>query len=200
MSDVCCGGPNYFGSTVPFNASQVRLYGLPGEAFPFEANEGEKAAARRIDILDTFNSAVRGALVPRPSALVRMVTSRADQFVGVMSIGGGPGPGMTIGIIYGYAYEGHCYDLPKPKIMLIPALPQDVLPGDCAYDRKGRDPNGATAYKVWIVDKLDQCIDIDVSQGQVEELVLEANLPGKRSPTMYAAKAQLAHRNGRLTD
>jgi hypothetical protein len=199
MSNDCRNGPNYAGSTIPFNSSQVRLYGLPGEPFPFDVKSNKKGG-KLIDIIDTFNKAVKGALFPRPSAILRMVTDRTDQFVGVMSIGGDPGKEMTIGIIYGYAYEGHCYDLPKPKIMLIRGFPQDVLPGDCDYDQKGGSPNGGTAYKVWIVDKLDPCIDIDVSQGYVEELVLDANLPGQRSPTMYAAKARLAHRSGRMME
>ena len=33
-----------------------------------------------------------------------------------------------------------------------------------------------------------------------EQIVLEANLPGKRSPKSYSATMQLAHRSGRLTE
>lgn len=102
---------------------------------------------------------------------------------------------ITPGIIYGYAYEGHCYDLPKPKIMLIPSGPRRIPPDDCGYNSK--QPAG---YRLWIVDKLDQCVEIEVNQGFVEQLVLEANLPGRRSPSTYRATMALSHRSGRLTE
>lgn len=102
---------------------------------------------------------------------------------------------LTAGVIYGYAYEGHCYDLPKPKIMLIPANPEMPQCDDCGYDCK-KDCH----YRVWVVDKLDECVEIEVSQGFVEQLVLEANMPGKRSPTTYRATMQMVHRSGRLTE
>lgn len=102
---------------------------------------------------------------------------------------------LSSGIIFGYAYEGHCYDLPKPKIMLIPAFPEEIPDDDSGYYAKRNKD-----YRVWIVDKLDECIEIDVNQGFVEQVVLEANLPGKRSPSMYAAKMTMAHRGGRLTE
>ena len=52
----------------------------------------------------------------------------------------------------------------------------------------------------WLVDKLDQCVEVEVSQGFIDELVLEANMPGKRSPTAYKAIMMLSHRGGKLTD
>jgi hypothetical protein len=116
---------------------------------------------------------------------------------------------VTSGIIVGYSYEGHCYDLPKPKVMLIPAIPQPVPADDCGYDLK----NAPTAYnqgqpkqdwdnkyRVWIVDKLDECVEIEVNQGFVEQIVLEANLPGKRAPNMYAGRMMMGHRGGRLSE
>ncbi len=198
MTQDCCSGPNYSGTAFPYNATQVRLYGIPGETFPFlKATPKNK---KLVNILDALNKALQSIIAPIPSALIRVKTLTPDQFVGILSLSGGSDHGMTAGIIYGYAYEGHCYDLPKPKIMLIPAIPTEIPPGDCGYDQKGTDLDGGSAYKVWIVDKLDQCVDIDVSQGYIEQMVLLANLPGQRSPTMYAAKARLAHRSGRLTD
>ncbi|RWO00809.1 hypothetical protein [Mesorhizobium sp.] len=106
---------------------------------------------------------------------------------------------LSCGIIVGYSYEGHCYDLPKPKIMLLPTVPRPIPIDDCGYldkyDSKARDK-----YVLWIVDKLDECVEFEMNQGFVEQLVLEANLPGKRSPTMYAARQALGHRSGRLTE
>lgn len=101
----------------------------------------------------------------------------------------------SIGIIYGYSYEGHCYDLPKPAIMLLPVLPVAIPDNDCGYDKKKDEK-----YKVWVVDKLDECDHIEFSSGFVEQLILDTNLPGRRSPSTYRATMQLAHRSGRLTD
>ena len=60
----------------------------------------------------------------------------------------------------------------------------------------------ATARDImlWIVDKLDECVEFEVNQGFVEQIVLEANLPGKRSPTMYACRMMMGHRSGKLTE
>ena len=102
---------------------------------------------------------------------------------------------LSPGLIVGYSFEGHCYDLPKPKMMLVPACPRPIPVDDCGYDAKTPEH-----YQLWIVDKLDECVEIDINQGFIEQLVLEANLPGKRSPTMYAGRMQLGHRSGRLTE
>ena len=103
---------------------------------------------------------------------------------------------MSCGIIVGYAYEGHTYDLPKPKIMLLPVAPEFTIPDDDS----GYKLKEAENYAVWIVDKLDECIEFEMNQGFVEQLVLEANLPGKRAPSMYAAKMMMGHRSGRLSE
>lgn len=109
---------------------------------------------------------------------------------------------LSCGIIVGYSYEGHCYDLPKPKIMLIPSAPQPIPVDDCGYDKKvdRSNPGSADNYLLWIVDKLDECVEFEMSQGFVEQIVLDANLPGKRSPTMYASRMMMGHRGGRLGD
>ncbi|RWO31478.1 MAG: hypothetical protein EOS11_14670 [Mesorhizobium sp.] len=104
---------------------------------------------------------------------------------------------ISCGIIVGYAYEGHCYDLPKPKIMLIPAIPELIPVDDCGY-RDKYVPTAREKYMLWIVDKLDECVEFEMNQGFVEQIVLEANLPGKRSPTMYASRMMMGHRGGRL--
>jgi len=103
---------------------------------------------------------------------------------------------ISCGIIVGYAYEGHTYDLPKPKVMILPTLPEPrIPPDDSEFDKKE-----AEGYAVWIVDKLDDCAEFDVSQGFIEQIVLEANLPGKRAPTMYAGRMMLGHRSGKMME
>jgi hypothetical protein len=39
-----------------------------------------------------------------------------------------------------------------------------------------------------------------MNQGFVEQLVLDANLPGKRAPNMYVGRMMLGHRSGKLSD
>ena len=107
------------------------------------------------------------------------------------------GDKLSSGIMFGYAYEGHTYDFPKPKIMLVPSLP---LVGRIPNDDSGYQDKYDEGYRVWLVDKLDQCVEVEVSQGFIDELVLEANMPGKRSPTAYKAIMMLSHRGGKLTD
>jgi len=123
---------------------------------------------------------------------ISTVTTASDTFL----FGVSAKQKTSCGVIVGYAYEGHTYDLPKPKIMLLPTFPEVSIPDDdSGYDLKEDE-----GYAVWLVDKLDQCVEFEMNQGFVEQLVLEANLPGKRSPAMYASKAQMGHRSGKLND
>jgi hypothetical protein len=103
---------------------------------------------------------------------------------------------ITCGIIVGYSYEGHTYDLPKPKIMIIPTLPEARIP----QDDSGFDAKESEGYAVWLVDKLDECVEFELNQGFVEQLILDANLPGKRAPNMYAGRMMMGHRSGRLSE
>ena len=213
-----------------YNATQVRLYGVPGPGFLPPAEKARAHAADSdadkvrvatgyveeddlalaimqgrtstgLDANATISKMRKGfgnALRPVQSSFVfiQSVISRYMIMLGAIDIGGDQSRQLSAGIIFGYSYEGHCYDLPKPKIMLIPAPPLPIIPpDDCGFDLK-KD----AGYKVWIVDKLDQCIELEVNQGFIEQLVLEANLPGKRSPTMYAGRMQLGHRSGRLSE
>ena len=215
-----------------YNATQVRLYGIPGPSSP-----GQQASPKRVKILDEGQGVLTGysdewdvvfalmrggqpggAISPstlnsimqnigKKSRLVQssfvFISSLIDKYMVMLgAIDIGPPQqqrALSAGVIFGYSYEGHCYDLPKPKIMLIPAPPMTVPTDDCGYDKK-KDPLYNVEYKVWIVDKLAQCVELEVNQGFVEQLVLEANLPGKRSPTMYAGRMLLGHKSGRLTE
>ncbi|AHK46992.1 hypothetical protein OV14_b0474 (plasmid) [Ensifer adhaerens OV14] len=95
----------------------------------------------------------------------------------------------SIGVIYGYAYEGHCYKLPKPQIMCLSKRPSKIAKGDCGCDC-GFD--SAFGYAVWSIDKLDRAISLDVRAGDLKTLVLDENMPGNRSPLAYAQTMALA--------
>ncbi|WEX76254.1 hypothetical protein PYH37_004548 [Sinorhizobium numidicum] len=95
----------------------------------------------------------------------------------------------SIGVIYGYAYEGHCYKLPKPQIMFLPTEPREILGGECGCDC-GYVPE--LGYAVWQIDKLKSVIAVDVRSDDIKTLVLDENMPGNRSPLTYAQTMALA--------
>lgn len=179
MSEEYCR-PTHTFENGAYNATQVRLYGLQVPPLHIGASEIR-------DFLAGFKA-------------------DASVFKGYQGLAMNLGTGGSIfiinefskvstGIIYGYAFEGHCYDIPKPKIMFLPVMPEKIPADDCRFDLKD-----SAGYKVWVVDKLSECVEIEASRGQIDELVLEANLPGKRSPSTYRATAQVAHRSGRLME
>ncbi|ODR88318.1 hypothetical protein [Sinorhizobium alkalisoli] len=103
---------------------------------------------------------------------------------------GGDGDDLkSIGVIYGYAYEGHCYKLPKPQIMFLPVSPRKIVQGDCGCDCGYEAKLG---YAVWQIDKLESVIAIDVRSDNIKTLVLDENMPGNRSPMAYAQTMALA--------
>lgn len=224
-----------------YNASQVRLYGLPGSGglvFPgksmvmennpvnFSTNisTGKPSDDKKINAqikeiigriendsdaeLEFFkeNSKSSSSPFPYPTGFSFQISLDMRKFGSIvlstvitLDEAAKQQRLLSCGIIVGYSYEGHCYDLPKPKIMLLPTFPEDIPRDDCGYDKKNdRPPNPVTRYKLWIVDKLDECVEFEMNQGFVEQLVLDANLPGKRSPTMYASRMMMGHRGGRL--
>lgn len=208
-----------------YNPTQVRLYGIPGRPglvltgpkatvssfdgaahIRIDLSEPEKAKEdieRVIEMLKALRKDPRRSIIDEarsswpgePGGTYQLGLTMKEfgtVFLGSESKGEGM---LSSGIMFGYAYEGHTYDFPKPKIMLVPSRP---LAGRIPNDDSGYDAKYDEGYRVWLVDKLDRCIEVEANQGFIDELVLEANLPGKRSPTMYGAKMALAHRGGRL--
>jgi hypothetical protein len=202
-----------------YSAGQVRLYGMPGLSSSVPTGADDEACARiaaagisddiavavidrkgdkrlRGDVLnENLKKALALELKKSDASFVVLESVIKGYMILLGALNSSPDDpsAVSAGIIFSYAFEGHTYDLPKPKIMLIPASPEDVPADDSGYDKK-------PGYKVWIVDKLDQCVELEMSQGYVEQIVLEANLPGRRSPTMYAGRMQLGHRSGRLSE
>lgn len=170
----------------------------------------EKKGARNVPNMDIFKEIVRSPHIPWPNPIgvsyqITLDMRKLGNVVLTTVIMGEEavkkGKILSCGIIVGYSYEGHCYDLPKPKIMLIPTFPEEIPHDDCGYDRKNDPaPNAVDRYMLWIVDKLDECVEFEMNQGFIEQLVLDANLPGKRSPTMYASRMMMGHRSGRLSE
>jgi hypothetical protein len=180
----------------------------PGHVDPEEwGHYLDKQISLAQEFLDVFRSSrdmsavdkFRHALSLPPGLYKEYAATFGARTFGPITLYASPpeqGKMVSCGVMFGYAYEGHTYDFPKPKVMLVPVHPLTKIPkDDSGYDLK--EPEG---YAVWIVDKLDECVEVEIDQGFVDQLVLEANLPGRRSPTQYKAMMTLAHRGGRLTD
>ncbi|QIG48322.1 hypothetical protein G5V57_11660 [Nordella sp. HKS 07] len=213
-----------------YNPTQVRLYGIPGKpglvfsgpkaaisSFDGAANiridlsEPDKARQDIDHVIEVLKALrkdpKRQTLEARaawPGPIVIPVGSTYQlgltmKLFGTVYLGSESKGESTLssGIMFGYAYEGHTYEFPKPKIMLVPSQP---LVGRIPDDDSGYDAKYDEGYRVWLVDKLDQCVEVEINQGFVDEIVLEANMPGKRSPTAYRAAMSLSHRGGRLSE
>lgn len=209
-----------------YNATQVRLYGIKQDSYVLSVDVPNKTERARGKIVNTVEILDNDPKAKQTSAEVQRLRKggkteediygtisyenkaysaystrividlkKPGRYVDLLAISRNNDEPISCGIIVGYSYEGQCYDLPKPKIMLIPTIPELIPIDDCGYHEKSADK-----YMLWIVDKLDECVEFEMNQGFVEQIVLEANLPGKRSPTMYASRMMMGHRGGKLGD
>jgi hypothetical protein len=97
---------------------------------------------------------------------------------------------IAIAAVYGYAFEGQCYRNDKPKLLVFrPELPETPAMG-CGFEGPG--------YLMWEVTKKTPIMELTTSTDLAEEIVLNANIPGNRSPNTYGNSFMLAHRGGRL--
>lgn len=99
--------------------------------------------------------------------------------------------GSTV-LAYGYAFEGHCYRLDSNRIFVITGPNAEPAAG-CGFD-------AAMGYKMWRLTASSQILEISTAFGDARTLILDAQLPGKRSPSSYAITLRMAHRNGRLSN
>ncbi|MFS2174616.1 hypothetical protein ACCC98_01435 [Rhizobium pisi] len=96
----------------------------------------------------------------------------------------------SIVLAYGYAFEGHCYRFDSNRVFLVTGDPPRDAVG-CGFDDLG--------YMMWRIRASDMLLEICTNFGDAKTLILDANLPGKRSPSSYAITLRMAHRDGRLT-
>ena len=94
--------------------------------------------------------------------------------------------------IYGFSYEGHYYDLPRPTVFLVHGkghpLTEDDGAGSSASNpaRAPRSPNFsgvstanfqfADEMRVWSYDKADYTVRMDVETGMIEDVLLQVEL------------------------
>lgn len=102
---------------------------------------------------------------------------------------------ISIALVYGYGFEGHCYRFDRPKIMIFKAAGGEKPAVGCGFDGF---PAGQS-YSMWRIRSKTELMELNTSYDTAEVLVLQTNLPGKRAPNTYSNNMQLAHRGGRLT-
>lgn len=186
-----------------FRPGEVRLYGRPAvrddENLTVQVSELKKLLEEGgkdiADLMKRDSGEKREIikLIVRSSSSAESVRSQAAKVSeNTLTISDFDAPEVaSIGVIYGYAYEGHCYTLPKPQIMLLPVEPHAIVEGDCGYKRE-------LGYAVWQIDKQQHAVVLDVRSDDIKTLVLDANTPGSRSPLAYAQVMALApHRGSR---
>jgi hypothetical protein len=106
-------------------------------------------------------------------------------------------------LIYAYAFQGHCYHLPEPTILVVQgALTQAVGFGfeQIHYPPKGGSAINRTPYFMWVVEKLDRTLQLEMTSDTFEEIVLKRGLTGTKQPLSYATRVTISHRGGKLTE
>jgi len=99
-------------------------------------------------------------------------------------------PGNSLALIYGFCYQGHCYSLPEPVIVLVNGTGERAR--GCGWDPR--------LYVSWDVVKHDQTIQLQVQGDTFEELILKRNINASKQPVAYSIALQMSHRGGKLTE
>ncbi len=89
-------------------------------------------------------------------------------------------PDAALARIYGFSFEGHQYDLPKPALFLVHGKGKPVPKSGEGADTATKTPDG---LRVWEYDKADFSLRLDVTSGSLEQILLEANAPGGGQPS-----------------
>lgn len=186
-----------------YKPGELRLYGRPADHYKKDEAErkvnelmekirGKLGRIENVDeileavkrsIYETVDELKKGSGVVGKGVTVAVYDEEFFQFLPIDLKG--ERNYKSIGVIYGYAYEGHCYKLPKPQIMCLPGKPTPVAKGDCGYDPE-------FGYAVWAIDKRECAIALDIRSDDLKTLVLDENTPGNRSPMAYAQTMALA--------
>jgi uncharacterized membrane protein YgcG len=102
------------------------------------------------------------------------------------------GPNAQFARIYAFSFEGYIYDLPRPALFLVHGGGYEIdapAPEDADYQRLSRSAGRATwtgvgrqsgvfsmDMKVWVYDKGDFSMRLDVETGTFEDILLAAEL------------------------
>jgi len=104
---------------------------------------------------------------------------------------------VVIAAIYGFAYEGQCVRLEKPRIYAFYRGEEEAPALGCGFDRV--NDAAANPYRMWRVKAKAQMMELSIRLDEASALLFEQNVPGRRAPNTYDSRLQLSHRGGRLT-
>jgi hypothetical protein len=104
----------------------------------------------------------------------------------------------SVVLAYGYAFEGHCYRFDANRIFIVTGPAGEPAVG-CGFDALPGAKESDPSYQMWRIRASTDLLEVAVNFDDAKTLILDANLPGKRSPTSYAITQSMAHRNGRLS-
>jgi hypothetical protein len=105
---------------------------------------------------------------------------------------------------YAYAFEGHCYRLDAKRIFIVKGARAEPAVGggfESVVPTAVAPPTGAVVgpvYQMWRIRSSEELLELTLNYGDVKKLILDASLPGKRSPSSYAITMSMGHRDGRL--
>ncbi|MBD9638485.1 hypothetical protein IB277_19470 [Ensifer sp. ENS07] len=180
-----------------YRPGDVRLYGKPAASNITSCDISIEEKIKEIQDMGVADDIIKAIMhiiecILKTAELITegaTIVVHDGTYYSFLPIGFGDLHMKSIGVIYGYSYEGHCYKLPKPQIMCLPENPSQIAEGDCGCDC-GFDPK--FGYAVWSIDKLERAISLDIRADDLKALVLDENLPGNRSPLAYAQTMALA--------
>ena len=109
-----------------------------------------------------------------------------------------------IAIIYGYGYQGHCYNLQRPSLYLVDGRTEQTATG-CHFGddyllQGAGNFSSFVRYSMWVANKLDLTTQIELRNDTFDALLLQANLPTNKQPSAYNIAFTMGHRSGKLTE
>ena len=131
-----------------------------------------------------FGCAVDGIEIKQPDALAKLGLSTP-----------------RLAWIYGFAFEGHYYDLARPTIAVVDGDGEAVSSEVAVSGLPATPPNGFSGgIMVWAVDRDDMSVRLDVTTGPFERTLLEPEMKGDRLSGAYSgANLRLGGANRPLT-
>jgi hypothetical protein len=103
--------------------------------------------------------------------------------------------------IYGFSFEGHYYDLPRPVIMLVHGDGEavNVPPTIDEAGEAARDWDFSEGLSYWEYDKGDFSLRLDVESGPLTEILLDATLGADPLGSYAGASARLSGASARVS-
>ena len=139
-----------------------------------------------------------GMLLDAVDACIGPQNATVDTQIGVKTAGLA---NFFPALIYAFAYQGHCYNLPEPVILIVQGTGAQAEGFDFeVWDYSTTPATNKSEYLMWKVDKLDRTLQLETTTDTFEEIVLKRALAGAKQPMAYASRALISHRGGKLSE